>query len=42
MPSTISIAEAHATGELVEKDLRGRLAGLERVVIRVEPWEGSP
>ena len=42
MPSAISIAEAHAAGELVEKDLRGRLAGLERVVIRVEPWEGSP
>ena len=41
MPSTISIAEAHAAGELVEKDLRGRLAGLERVVIRVEPWEGA-
>jgi divalent metal cation (Fe/Co/Zn/Cd) transporter len=39
MPPTISIAEAHATGERVEKDLRGRLIGLERVVIRVEPWE---
>lgn len=41
MPPTISIAEAHAAGERVEKDLRSRLTGLERVVIRVEPWEGA-
>jgi divalent metal cation (Fe/Co/Zn/Cd) transporter len=32
----MSIAEAHATGEQVEKALRTRLAALERVVIRVE------
>jgi len=31
----MSIAEAHATGEQVEKALRTRLATLERVVIRV-------
>jgi cation diffusion facilitator family transporter len=42
MPPTISIAEAHEAGELVEKDLRGRLTGLDRVVIRVEPWEEAP
>lgn len=42
MPPTITIAEAHAAGERVEKDLRARLTGLERVVIRVEPWEEAP
>lgn len=36
MPPAMSIAEAHATGEQVEKALRTRLAALERVVIRVE------
>jgi len=35
MPPAMSIAEAHAIGEQVEKALRTRLAALERVVIRV-------
>jgi cation diffusion facilitator family transporter len=37
MPPTMSIAEAHAAGERVERDLRARFPRLERVVIRVEP-----
>lgn len=40
LPGEIPLAEAHRIGTRLETRLRERIAGLERVVIHTEPWEG--
>jgi len=40
MPGEILLMEAHRIGTQLETRLRERIAGLERVVIHTEPWEG--
>jgi cation diffusion facilitator family transporter len=40
LPGEIPLVEAHRIGTRLEARLRERIAGLERVVIHTEPWEG--
>jgi len=40
LPGEIPLVEAHRIGSRLEARLRERIAGLERVVIHTEPWEG--
>jgi len=40
LPGEIPLVEAHRIGARLETQLRERIAGLERVVIHTEPWEG--
>jgi cation diffusion facilitator family transporter len=40
LPGEIPLVEAHRISSRLETRLRERIAGLERVVIHTEPWEG--
>jgi divalent metal cation (Fe/Co/Zn/Cd) transporter len=40
LPGEVSLMEAHRLGTQLETRLREKIAGLERVVIHTEPWEG--
>jgi cation diffusion facilitator family transporter len=40
LPGEMPLVEAHRIGTRLEARLRERIAGLERVVIHTEPWEG--
>jgi divalent metal cation (Fe/Co/Zn/Cd) transporter len=40
LPGEIPLVEAHRIGSRLEARLRERIAGLGRVVIHTEPWEG--
>ncbi len=40
LPGEVSLMEAHRIGTQLEIQLREKIAGLERVVIHTEPWEG--
>jgi divalent metal cation (Fe/Co/Zn/Cd) transporter len=40
LPGEIALEEAHRISARLEAQLRKRIAGLDRVVIHTEPWEG--